>query len=64
MSTTGHPQASTNRMQSAVMKESLRYGMPVPGRLPRIVPPGIEPIIIDGKEIPAGVCVLAHGDIK
>lgn len=46
------------------MKESLRYGMPVPGRLPRIVPPGIEPIIIDGKEIPAGVCVLAHGDIK
>jgi len=42
---------------SAVMKESLRYGMPVPGRLPRIVPPGIEPIIIDGKEIPAGTTI-------
>lgn len=33
--------------------------MPASGRLPRIVPTGIEPLISDGKEIPAGVRIIA-----
>lgn len=33
--------------------------MPVPGRLPRIVPGAkskVEPLIVDGRVIPGGVC--------
>ncbi|KAJ4316651.1 hypothetical protein N0V94_005332 [Neodidymelliopsis sp. IMI 364377] len=30
---------------SACVKEALRYAMPVPGRLPRVVPDGVEPLI-------------------
>ncbi|KAF2851805.1 cytochrome P450 [Plenodomus tracheiphilus IPT5] len=42
---------------SAVVKESLRYALAVPGRLPRIVPPGIEPLMSDGKLIPVGTTI-------
>lgn len=46
------------------MKESLRIAMPVPGRLPRILPANGPPLVIDGKVIPPGVrpfCFLSHG---
>lgn len=33
----------------------MRYAMAVPGRLPRVVPDGAEPLIVDGKVVPAGV---------
>ena len=38
--------------QRAVIKESLRLGFGVPGRLPRVVPDGA---VLCGQEIPAGV---------
>lgn len=38
----------------ACVKESLRIGIPVPGRLPRIVPDD-RPFIVDGNCIPPGV---------
>lgn len=42
--------------QTACVKESLRIGMAVPGRLPRIVPHNLaQPFIVDGKVIPPGV---------
>ena len=31
--------------------------MPVPGRLPRVVPHGIQPLVVDGKIVPAGAVV-------
>ncbi|KAE8373331.1 cytochrome P450 [Aspergillus bertholletiae] len=43
---------------TACVKESLRIGMPVPGRLPRVVPNDLaEPLIVDGKAIPPGTAV-------
>ncbi|UPK91592.1 hypothetical protein LCI18_002527 [Fusarium solani-melongenae] len=39
------------------MKESLRIASPVPGRLPRIVPKGKAPLVVDGKVIPCGTIV-------
>ncbi|CAI6027427.1 unnamed protein product [Clonostachys chloroleuca] len=41
--------------ETSCMKESLRIASPVPGRLPRIVPKGKAPLIVDGKVIPSGV---------
>ncbi|KAF5568406.1 cytochrome P450 monooxygenase [Fusarium phyllophilum] len=43
--------------QTSCMKESLRIASPVPGRLPRIVPKGKAPLIVDGKVIPSGTIV-------
>ncbi|OAL43320.1 cytochrome P450 [Pyrenochaeta sp. DS3sAY3a] len=42
---------------TACVKEAMRYAMAVPGRLPRVVPNGAEPLIIDGKVVPAGAIV-------
>lgn len=42
---------------TACVNESLRHAMPVPGRLPRVVPQGEAPLMVDGKEIPAGTVV-------
>ncbi|CAG8947186.1 unnamed protein product [Penicillium salamii] len=43
---------------TACVKESLRIGMPVPGRLPRIVPDDLaQPFTVDGKVIPPGTVV-------
>ncbi|KAH3947302.1 hypothetical protein HBH98_125320 [Parastagonospora nodorum] len=42
---------------AACVKEAMRYAMAVPGRLPRVVPKpgmGAEPLVVDGKLIPAG----------
>ncbi|KAJ5628765.1 cytochrome P450 [Penicillium lividum] len=41
---------------SACVKESIRVGMAVPGRLPRVVPTG-DPFVIEGKVVPAGTIV-------
>lgn len=52
----------TNPIQTACIKESLRFAMPVPGRLPRIVPAsksGATALTVDGKIVPPGVSVLA-----
>ncbi|KAI9035259.1 uncharacterized protein KD926_004228 [Aspergillus affinis] len=38
---------------NAVVKECIRIGMAVPGRLPRKVPEG-DPFIVDGKVVPPG----------
>lgn len=39
----------------ACVKESLRVAMPVPSRLPRVVPGGSpDPLIVDGKVVPPG----------
>lgn len=43
------------REQRAVVKESLRIAMPVPGMLPRIVPATSTPFVVDGKVVPPGV---------
>jgi cytochrome P450 len=44
--------------QNATVKEALRLGMAVPGRLPRIVPNSLtEPFMVDGKVVPAGTIV-------
>ncbi|KAL2832310.1 cytochrome P450 [Aspergillus pseudoustus] len=40
----------------ACVKESIRVGMAVPGRLPRVVPAG-EPFIVEGKVVPPGTIV-------
>ncbi|KAB8235276.1 cytochrome P450 [Aspergillus alliaceus] len=43
---------------TACVKESLRIGMPVAGRLPRVVPNDLaHPLTIDGKVIPPGTIV-------
>ncbi|GKZ35743.1 hypothetical protein AbraIFM66950_006496 [Aspergillus brasiliensis] len=43
---------------SACVKESLRIAMPVPGRLPRVVPQDLaEPFMVDGQVIPPGTIV-------
>ncbi|KAI4703786.1 hypothetical protein J4E89_009755 [Alternaria sp. Ai002NY15] len=42
---------------TACVKESLRYAMPVPGRLPRVVQHGIQPLVVGGKVVPAGAVV-------
>ncbi|KAI4599138.1 hypothetical protein KJ359_002096 [Pestalotiopsis sp. 9143b] len=43
---------------AACVRESLRVAMPVPGRLPRIVPPADQgPLIVDGQTIPPGTIV-------
>ncbi|KAI4958932.1 hypothetical protein J4E86_002652 [Alternaria arbusti] len=42
---------------TACIKEALRYAMPVPGRLPRVVPHGARPLIVDDKIIPPGTVV-------
>ncbi|KAJ5753488.1 uncharacterized protein N7511_007641 [Penicillium nucicola] len=43
---------------TACVKESLRIGMAVPGRLPRVVPQDLsQPFIVDGKVIPPGTVV-------
>ncbi|KAH6858880.1 cytochrome P450 [Alternaria rosae] len=39
------------------VKEALRYDMPVPGRLPRVVPHAATPLIVDQKIVPAGTVV-------
>ncbi|PWY72800.1 cytochrome P450 [Aspergillus eucalypticola CBS 122712] len=41
---------------TACVKESLRVGMAVPGRLPRVVPTG-DPFIVEGKVVPPGTIV-------
>ncbi|CAG8022479.1 unnamed protein product [Penicillium salamii] len=38
----------------ACVKEGLRHAMSVPGRLPRVVPNGVE-LVVEGKRIPPGV---------
>ena len=46
----------TNRIKVACVKESLRVGMAVPGRLPRVVPQDLaEPFVVDGQVVPPGV---------
>ena len=41
------------KLQKACVKESIRFGDPVPGHLPRIVPPG--GLVVDNQLIPEGV---------
>ncbi|GFF74814.1 hypothetical protein IFM60648_04287 [Aspergillus lentulus] len=41
---------------TACVKESIRVGMAVPGRLPRVVPAG-DPFIVEGKVVPPGTIV-------
>ncbi|KAJ5563968.1 cytochrome P450 [Penicillium frequentans] len=41
---------------SACVKESIRVGMAVPGRLPRVVPNG-DPFVVEGKVVPPGTIV-------
>jgi hypothetical protein len=41
----------------------MRYAKAVPGRLPRLVPHGAEPFVVDGKIVPAGVS-NAHLEFK
>ncbi|KAJ5137071.1 hypothetical protein N7448_005625 [Penicillium atrosanguineum] len=44
--------------QHATVKEALRVGMAVPGRLPRVVPDSLmEPFMVDGKVVPPGTTV-------
>lgn len=44
--------------QNATVKEALRVGMAVPGRLPRVVPDSLmEPFMVDGKVVPPGTTV-------
>jgi hypothetical protein len=38
----------------ACVKESIRVGMAVPGRLPRVVPAG-DAFVVEGKVVPPGV---------
>lgn len=38
----------------ACVKESVRIGMAVPGRLPKVVPDG-DPFVVEGKVVPPGV---------
>ena len=45
------------------MRESLRLACPVPGTLPRIVPKD-KPLIIDGKQIAAGVSLQLESSGK
>lgn len=46
--------------QPACVKESLRIGMPVPGRLPRVVPYDLaQPLVVDNQVIPPGVSTPA-----
>ncbi|KAJ6119485.1 hypothetical protein N7523_003765 [Penicillium sp. IBT 18751x] len=43
---------------NATVKEALRVGMAVPGRLPRVVPHSLtEPFMVDGKLVPPGTTV-------
>ncbi|KAH8428282.1 cytochrome P450 [Aspergillus melleus] len=43
---------------SACVKESLRIAMPVPGRLPRVVPHDLaQPFVVDNQVIPPGTVV-------
>ncbi|GAQ42217.1 cytochrome P450 [Aspergillus tubingensis] len=43
---------------TACVKESLRIAMPVPGRLPRVVPHNLgEPFVVEGQVIPPGTIV-------
>lgn len=43
---------------AACVRESLRMAMPVPGRLPRIVPPAEQgTLVVDGQTIPPGTIV-------
>lgn len=40
----------------ACVKESLKVGMAVPGRLPRVVPQDTaQPFVVDGQVVPPGV---------
>ncbi|GIZ48595.1 hypothetical protein CKM354_001164800 [Cercospora kikuchii] len=41
----------------AVVKESLRFAMAVPGMLPRVVPERSQPFMVDGKVVPPGTVV-------
>ncbi|KPI34669.1 Pisatin demethylase [Cyphellophora attinorum] len=41
---------------TACVKESLRFALATPGRLPRIVPPGVA-LVINGIAVPAGTVV-------
>lgn len=44
--------------QNATVKEALRVGMAVPGRLPRVVPDSLTgPFMVDGKVVPPGTTV-------
>ena len=48
--------AKANRIKVACVKESLRVGMAVPGRLPRVVPHDLsQPFVVDGQIVPPGV---------
>ena len=50
------PTCQANRIKVASVKESLRVGMAVPGRLPRVVPHDIpQPFVVDGQVVPPGV---------
>lgn len=42
----------------ACVKESIRVGMAVPGRLPRVVPNG-DPFVVEGKVVPPGVSLVS-----
>lgn len=43
------------------MKEAVRLGSPIPGRLPRVVPEAhVEVLSVDGMIVPAGVSVSIY----
>lgn len=50
------------RFQRACVNEALRFAMPVPGVLPRVVPRQQQPFVVDGSVVPPGVshCVIVH----
>ncbi|KAK2035482.1 cytochrome P450 [Colletotrichum zoysiae] len=39
---------------NASVREAVRFAMAVPGRLPRLVPHGDTPLVVDGRVVPAG----------
>ncbi|PPJ56484.1 hypothetical protein CBER1_07649 [Cercospora berteroae] len=46
-----------NAFLFAVVKESLRFAMAVPGMLPRVVPKRGQPFVVDGMVVPSGTIV-------
>ncbi|KAH6964630.1 cytochrome P450 [Fusarium avenaceum] len=42
---------------NATVREAVRFAIPAPGRLPRVVPHDAKPLVVDGQVIPAGTVI-------